>query len=117
MKVFREKLLTKKQEILETFTKNKSYGMEADGEPSQDIADKAWALIEEIEEAGGMAKAIETGIVPPTINLDEPDPRCDLDHVPNEPRDLNSEGGVDVCLSNGFGFGGQNDTVCVRRFR
>ena len=41
MKVFQEKLLTKKQEILETFTKNKSYGMEADGEPSQDIADKA----------------------------------------------------------------------------
>jgi DnaK suppressor protein len=41
MKVFREKLLVKKQEILETFTKNKSYGMEADGEPSQDIADKA----------------------------------------------------------------------------
>ena len=41
MKVFQEKLLTKKQEILETFTKNKSYGMEADGESSQDIADKA----------------------------------------------------------------------------
>jgi DnaK suppressor protein len=41
LKVFREKLLAKKQEILETFTKNKSYGMEADGEPSQDIADKA----------------------------------------------------------------------------
>jgi DnaK suppressor protein len=41
MAAFREKLLLKKQEILETFTKNKSYGMEADGEPSQDIADKA----------------------------------------------------------------------------
>ncbi|MCG6925861.1 MAG: TraR/DksA family transcriptional regulator [Acidobacteria bacterium] len=41
MKLFQERLLTKKQEILETFTKNKSYGMEADGEPSQDIADKA----------------------------------------------------------------------------
>jgi len=41
MKVFQERLLTKKQEILETFTKNKSYGMEADGESSQDIADKA----------------------------------------------------------------------------
>ena len=41
IQAFREKLLLKKQEILETFTKNKSYGMEADGEPSQDIADKA----------------------------------------------------------------------------
>ena len=41
MTTFREKLLLKKQEILETFTKNKSYGREADGEPSQDTADKA----------------------------------------------------------------------------
>jgi DnaK suppressor protein len=41
MKAFQEKLLKKKQEILETFTKNKNYGMEADGDPSQDIADKA----------------------------------------------------------------------------
>ena len=41
IKAFREKLQEKKQQILETFTKNKSYGMEADGEPSQDIADKA----------------------------------------------------------------------------
>jgi DnaK suppressor protein len=41
MKAFQGKLLTKKKEILETFTKNKSYGMEADGDPSQDIADKA----------------------------------------------------------------------------
>jgi DnaK suppressor protein len=41
LKAFREKLLAKKQEILETFTKNKSYGMEADGESTQDIADKA----------------------------------------------------------------------------
>jgi DnaK suppressor protein len=41
IEAFREKLVLKKQEILETFTKNKSYGMEADGEPSQDIADKA----------------------------------------------------------------------------
>jgi DnaK suppressor protein len=41
IKVFREKLELKKQQILETFTKNKNYGKEADGEPSQDIADKA----------------------------------------------------------------------------
>ena len=41
IKAFRENLLQKKQEILETFTKNKSYGMEADGEATQDIADKA----------------------------------------------------------------------------
>ncbi|MCK6475945.1 MAG: beta-ACP synthase, partial [Phycisphaerales bacterium] len=61
-------------------------------------------------------KAIQTGIVPPTINLRTPDPECDLDYVPNAPRDLNSQGGVSVCMSNSFGFGGQNDTVIVRRF-
>jgi 3-oxoacyl-[acyl-carrier-protein] synthase II len=61
-------------------------------------------------------KAIETGHVPPTMNLHEPDPRCDLDYVPNASRDLNDAGGVEVCLSNSFGFGGQNDSLCVTRF-
>ena len=61
--------------------------------------------------------AIKTGFLPPTINLTHPDPACDLDYVPNMARDLRERGGVDVCLSNSFGFGGQNDTVCVRRYR
>lgn len=61
--------------------------------------------------------AIESGMVPPTMNLNAPDPDCDLDYVPNKARDLSGQGGVDVCLSNSFGFGGQNDTVVVRRFR
>jgi len=61
-------------------------------------------------------KAIETGVVPPTINLDEPDSGCDLDYVPNEARDLSGAGGVRTALSNGFGFGGQNDTLIVRRY-
>ena len=60
-------------------------------------------------------KAIETGHIPPTANLRQPDEECDLDHVPLEARDTG--GNVDVCLSNSFGFGGQNDTVCVRRYR
>lgn len=59
-------------------------------------------------------QAIRTGWVPPTINLNEPDPDCDLDYVPHKARDLRGVGGVRVCLSNGFGFGGQNNTVCVR---
>jgi 3-oxoacyl-[acyl-carrier-protein] synthase II len=62
-------------------------------------------------------KAIETGFVPPTMNLHEPDPACDLDYVPNTARDLREQGGVDLCLSNSFGFGGQNNTLAVRRFR
>lgn len=61
-------------------------------------------------------QAIRTGWVPPTMNLREPDPECDLDYVPNAARDLNPQGGVEVCLSNSFGFGGQNDTLCVRKY-
>ncbi|HCT44278.1 MAG TPA: beta-ketoacyl-[acyl-carrier-protein] synthase II [Phycisphaerales bacterium] len=62
-------------------------------------------------------QAIQTGIIPPTGNLHEVDPVCGLDHVPLTPRDENPRGGVDVCLSNSFGFGGQNDTICVRKYR
>jgi 3-oxoacyl-[acyl-carrier-protein] synthase II len=61
-------------------------------------------------------KAIETGMLPPTMNLTTPDPECDLDHVPNAARDLRNKG-VEVCLSNSFGFGGQNDTLCIRKWR
>ena len=62
-------------------------------------------------------QAIRTGWIPPTMNLVNQDPQCDLDYVPNAARDLRPAGGVDTCLSNSFGFGGQNDTLCVRRFR
>ncbi len=61
-------------------------------------------------------QAIRTGVVPPTMNLHNPDPACDLDYVPNASRDLNPAGGVRTCLSNSFGFGGQNDSVLVRAF-
>ncbi len=62
-------------------------------------------------------QAIRTGFIPPTINLNQPDPACDLDYVANAARDLREQGGVDLCLSNSFGFGGQNDTVAVRKYR
>jgi 3-oxoacyl-[acyl-carrier-protein] synthase II len=57
-------------------------------------------------------KAIEQNIIPPTINLDHPDPHCDLDYVPHKAREQR----VDVAMSNSFGFGGHNATVLVRRF-
>ncbi len=57
-------------------------------------------------------KAIEEGIVPPTINLEEPDPACDLDYVPNEARKMN----VEAVLSNSLGFGGHNTSLVFKRF-
>lgn len=57
-------------------------------------------------------KAIETGMVPPTINYETPDPECDLDYVPNVAR----EARVNAVLNNSFGFGGHNATVAARRF-
>ena len=56
--------------------------------------------------------AIRDGMVPPTRNLRTPDPDLDLDYVPNAARKVP----VDVCVSNNFGFGGQNDSLVVRRF-
>jgi 3-oxoacyl-[acyl-carrier-protein] synthase II len=56
--------------------------------------------------------AIRDGMLPPTINYQTPDPDLDLDYVPNTARKAK----VDVCLSNSFGFGGQNDTLVVKRF-
>ncbi|MGC8786949.1 MAG: beta-ketoacyl-ACP synthase II [Anaerolineae bacterium] len=55
--------------------------------------------------------AIRDNIVPPTINLEYPDPECDLDYVPNQARRVQ----VDTAIANAFGFGGQNATVVVRR--
>jgi 3-oxoacyl-[acyl-carrier-protein] synthase II len=55
---------------------------------------------------------IQRGIIPPTINLENPDPDCDLDYVPNQARPAD----VDIALSNSFGFGGQNGTLIVRRW-
>ncbi len=57
-------------------------------------------------------KAITDGVIPPTRNLVEPDPECDLDYVPNEAR----EHKVEYALNNSFGFGGQNATLVFKKF-
>jgi 3-oxoacyl-[acyl-carrier-protein] synthase II len=62
-------------------------------------------------EAAACVLTIERGLIPPTINLDVQDPRCDLDYVPNRARPA----AVDVAISNSFGFGGHNATLVLRR--
>jgi 3-oxoacyl-[acyl-carrier-protein] synthase II len=56
--------------------------------------------------------AIRDNIVPPTINLDDPDPACDLDFVPHTARDLK----IDIAVSNSFGFGGTNGSLVFQRY-
>ena len=57
--------------------------------------------------------SIKDGIVPPTINLEEPDPECDLDYVPNVAREMP----VKAAMVNGFGFGGQNVALILREYK
>jgi 3-oxoacyl-[acyl-carrier-protein] synthase II len=56
--------------------------------------------------------AVHQGVLPPTINYEDPDPKCDLDYIPNESR----EADVRTAVSNSFGFGGHNATIVIRRF-
>jgi 3-oxoacyl-[acyl-carrier-protein] synthase II len=63
-------------------------------------------------EAVACVRALETGILPPTINLDTPDPECDLDYVPNAARQVP----IQTAMSNAFGFGGHNATLVFRRW-
>ena len=59
------------------------------------------------------AKAIKHGVIPPTINYENPDPKCDLDYVPNTAREQE----VNVAMSNSLGFGGHNVTLVLKKFK
>lgn len=109
---------TKENDKIESAAVRLVFGELADRVPFTSVKSMLGHLI---QAAGAVelitcVKAIETGIIPPTVNLNDVDPLCALDHVPNDARDMNDVGGVSVCVSNSFGFGGQNDSVCVRRF-
>jgi 3-oxoacyl-[acyl-carrier-protein] synthase II len=56
--------------------------------------------------------ALDHGVLPPTINLENPDPECDLDYIPNQSREMK----VDIAMSNSFGFGGTNACLIFKRF-
>ena len=56
--------------------------------------------------------AINKGVIPPTINLENPDPECDLDYVANKARQKE----INTAISNSFGFGGNNSTIIIKKF-
>ncbi|AJY76530.1 beta-ketoacyl-ACP synthase II [Paenibacillus beijingensis] len=63
-------------------------------------------------EAVILGMTLKNGVIAPTINLDDQDPECDLDYVPNKPR----EADVRIALSNSFGFGGHNATIVMKKY-
>jgi 3-oxoacyl-[acyl-carrier-protein] synthase II len=58
-------------------------------------------------------KAVQEGVAPPTINLEHPDPQCDLDYIPDGAREID----IKLALSNSFGFGGHNVSLLFKQFR
>jgi 3-oxoacyl-[acyl-carrier-protein] synthase II len=105
---------TKENDSIETLAVKRVFGDLAKSIPMSSVKSMLGHLIA----AAGAVEfitcvlAIRHGMLPPTINYGTPDPELDLDYVPNTARPAK----VDVCLSNSFGFGGQNDTVVVTRF-
>jgi 3-oxoacyl-[acyl-carrier-protein] synthase II len=109
---------TKENDSIETVAVKGVFGALAPRVPFSSVKSMLGHLI---QAAGAVelmtcVQAIRTGWLPPTMNLTTPDPECDLDYVANAARDERRRG-VEVCLSNSFGFGGQNDTLCIRKYR
>ena len=99
---------------METTAIKTLFGARARSVPASSIKSMTGHLI---GAAGAMealvaVRAIEQGAIPPTINLDNPDPECDLDYVPHEARSMK----VRTVLSNSFGFGGQNAALVIREY-
>ena len=105
---------TQENDRVETLAMKLVFGEHAPEVPASSVKSMIGHLIAAAgaTELATCVLAIRDQILPPTINLDTPDPECDLDYVPNAARRAK----VEVCLSNSFGFGGQNDSLAVRRF-
>jgi len=105
---------TKENDSIETKAVKTVFGDRAKSIPMNSIK----SMIGHLIAAAGAVQLIATILamrdsrIPPTINLHNPDPECDMDYVPNVAR----EQVVNVAVSNSFGFGGQNDTLVVKKF-
>ena len=105
---------TSVNDSIETLAIKRTFGPAARGVPISSTKSMMGHLIAAAGsvEAIVCLLAIRDQIVPPTINLDYPDPECDLDYIPHVARSQK----VDAALSNSFGFGGQNVALILRRF-
>jgi 3-oxoacyl-[acyl-carrier-protein] synthase II len=98
-------------DAMETRAVRSSLGPDAERTPMSSIKSMIGHLIGAAGavEAAATALTIDSGVMPPTINLTSPDPSCDLDYIPNTAR----EEEVTCALSNSFGFGGQNAALIL----
>ena len=104
---------TQYNDYFETIAIKRVFGKRADQVPISSTKSMTGHLL---GAAGGVELiacllAMEYSLIPPTINHEEPDPRCDLDYVPNRARKAT----VNVAMSNSFGFGGHNAVLVVRK--
>jgi 3-oxoacyl-[acyl-carrier-protein] synthase II len=106
---------TKQNDMIETIAIKKAFGPHA-----QKLAiSSSKSMVGHMLGAGGAVEAamtvlaISEGIIPPTINLDHPDPDCDLDYVPNKARKRT----IHAALSNSLGFGGLNASLVLKRYK
>jgi 3-oxoacyl-[acyl-carrier-protein] synthase II len=105
---------TAENDLIETKAIKAVFKEEAKNTPASSVKSMLGHLIG----AAGAAElitcvlAIRDNVVPPTMNLNDPDPALDLDYVPNEPRKMP----VNVAMNESFGFGGQNNVVIIKRF-
>jgi len=105
---------TQKNDLVETLAIKRVFGERASKIP---VSSNKGQLGHTISAAGvcnviSAAKAISTGVVPPTMHLENPDPACDLDYVPNESRRQS----VGAAITNAFAFGGQNAVLAIKAF-
>jgi len=104
---------TKSNDLNETLSVKKVFGDDAYRVPISSIKSILGHTMgaASVIEAAACALAISRSVIPPTINLEEADPACDLDYVPNQARDVN----VRIAMNNAYAFGGNNASVILKR--